>query len=158
MLRDNTGPGGSLETNRFMRAIMQFRNTQMQDCRRSPAQMVFGRTLRDFLQAMIHKYEPAKGVGCQPVTQEYRERTLAMKREMDDERWSQRKRDLDDLQVGTPVSIQNQTGNHPNKWDKTGMVLENKPHSQVVIRVDCSHRITTRNRRFVRPLNPALRM
>ena len=90
--------------------------------------------------------------------QEYRERTLAMKREMDDERWSQRKRDLDDLQVGTPVSIQNQTGNHPNKWDKTGMVLENKPHSQVVIRVDCSHRITTRNRRFVRPLNPALRM
>ena len=53
-----------------MRAIMQFRNTQMQDCRRSLAQMVFGRTLRDFLPAMIHKYEPAKDW---VVTQGYRE-------------------------------------------------------------------------------------
>ena len=68
----------------------------MQDCRRSPAQMVFGRTLRDFLPAMIHKYELAKDW---VVTQEYRERTLAMKREMDDKRWSQRTRDLDNLPV-----------------------------------------------------------
>ena len=58
--RYNTGPGGSLDTISFMRAIMQFRNTQMQDCRRSPAQMGSGRTSRDFLPAMIHKYEPAK--------------------------------------------------------------------------------------------------
>ena len=41
--RYNTGPGGSLDTISFMRAIMQFRNTPMQDCRRSPAQMVFER-------------------------------------------------------------------------------------------------------------------
>ena len=75
-----------------------------------------------------------------------------------DKRWSQKTRDLDDLPVGTPVSIQNQTGNHPNKWDKTGIILENQPHSKVVIRVDGSRRITTRNRRFVRQLNPALRM
>ena len=40
LIRDNTGLGGSLDTNRFMRAIMQFRNTPMQDCRRSPAQMI----------------------------------------------------------------------------------------------------------------------
>ena len=117
--------------------------------------MVFGRTLRDFLPAMLHKYEPAKDW---VVTQENRERTLAMKREMDDKRWSQKTRDLDDLPVGTPVSIQNQTGNHPNKWDKTGIILENQPHSKVVIRVDGSRGITTRNRRFVRQLNPALRM
>ena len=154
LLRDNTGPGGSLDNDRFMRAIMQFRNTPMQDCRRSPAQMVFGRPMRDFLPNMVHKYEPAKDWS---VTQEYRERTLAMKRESDDKRWSQRTRDLEDLPVGTLVSLQNQTGNHPNKWEKTGIVLENKPHSQVVIRVDGSRRVTTRNRRFVRPLHPALR-
>ena len=127
----------------------------MQDCRRSPAQMVFCQTLRDFLPAMIHKYKPAKDW---VVTQKYRERTLAVKRKLDDNRWSQRTRDLEDLQVGTPVSIQNQTGNHPNKWDKTGIILDNKPNSQVVIRVDGSRRDTTRNRKFVRQLNPALRM
>ena len=42
--------------------------------------MVFGRTLKDFLPALIHKYEPAKD---RVVTQEYRERTLAMRRESD---------------------------------------------------------------------------
>ena len=84
--------------------------------------MVFGQTLRDFLPAMIHdpQVRAGKGLGHHPVTQEYRERTLAMKRDMDDKRWSHSKKDLDDLQVGAPVS------NHPNKWDKTGIVLENK--------------------------------
>ena len=117
--------------------------------------MVFGRTLQDFLPAMIHKFEPAKDW---VVTQEYRERTLAMKRELDDKRWSQRTRDLEDLQVVTLVSLQKKTGNYPNKLGKTRSVLENKPHSQVVIRVDGSKQVTTRNRRFVRPLNPALKM
>merc|ERR1711891_138360 len=132
---------------------MQFRNTPMQDCRRSPAQMVFGRAMRDFIPSLPHKYEPAKDW---VVTQEYRERTLALKREADHEKWSQRTRDLDMLEVGTPVIIQNQTGINPTKWDKTGVVLENKPHSQVLVRVDGSRRVTLRNRRFIRELNPSL--
>ena len=104
MLRDNVGPDSSLDTDRFMRAIMQFRNTPMQDCRQSPAQMVFGRQMRDFLPNLTHKYEPAKDW---TVTQEFRERTLANKRESDDVKWRQNTRDLETLEVGTPVSIQN---------------------------------------------------
>ena len=83
LLRDNVGPGGNLDNDRFMRAVMQYRNTSMQDSRRSPAQMVFGRQMRDFLPALPHKYEPAKDWS---VTQEYRERTLAKKRESDDKK------------------------------------------------------------------------
>ena len=52
--------------------------------------------------------------------------------------------------------IQNQTGNNPTKWDKTGVVLENKPHSQVLVRVDGSRRVTLRNRRFIKELHPSL--
>merc|ERR1711940_507294 len=96
--------------------------------------------MHDFLPNLTHKYEPAK---------DFRERTLAKKRESDDTKWM--------LEVGTPVSIQNQSGNNPNKWDKTGVILENKPHSQVLIRVDGSRRVTTRNRRFVRPLDPRIK-
>ena len=81
---------------------------------------------------MIHKYELANDW---VVTKEYKERTLAINRALDDKRWSQWTRDLKDLQVGAPVSIHN----HLNKWDKNGIVLEKKPHSQVVIRVDGSH-------------------
>jgi hypothetical protein len=48
-------------------------------------------------------------------------------------------------------------GNNPNKWDKTGIVMESKPHSQLLIRVDGSRRVTMRNRRFVSHLDPTLR-
>ena len=109
--------------------------------------------MRDFLPSLPHKYEPAKDW---VVTQEYRERTLALKREADRERWSRGTKNLEMLEVGTPVLIQNQTGNNPTKWDKTGVVLENKPHSQVLVRVDGSRRVTLRNRRFIRELNPSL--
>jgi hypothetical protein len=47
LLRDNTGHSGSLDADKIMRAVLQYRNTPMQDCRRSPGQMVFGRQMRD---------------------------------------------------------------------------------------------------------------
>jgi hypothetical protein len=97
LLRDNTGHGGSLDTDKIMRAMLQYRNTPMQDCRRSPAQIMFGRQMRDFIPSLTYKYEPAKDWA---VTQEHRERTLANKREMDNQRWSHRTKDLDDLEVG----------------------------------------------------------
>ena len=76
---------------------------------------------------------------------------------MDNQRWSHRTKALDDLEVGTAVAIQNQTGSNPTKWDKTGIVIENKPNSKVMIRVDGSRRVTMRNRKFVRLMEPMLR-
>jgi hypothetical protein len=108
--------------------------------------MVFGRPMRDFIPSLTYKYEPAKDW---VFTQEHRERTLANKREMDNQRWSHRTKSLDDLEVGSAVSIQNQTGTNPTKWDKTGIILENK--------VDGSRRVIMRNMRFVRPMEPMLR-
>ena len=128
---------------------MQFRNTPMQDCRRSPAQIVYGRQLRDFLPAIHNKLEPLKDWA---VTQEHRERMLAKSRELDGRRWNRHTKNHSVLDVGTPVAIQNQTGKNPTKWDKTGVILENNPYSQVKVRVDGSRRITCRNRRFIKPL------
>jgi hypothetical protein len=76
---------------------------------------------------------------------------------MDNQRWSHRTKDLDNLEVGTAVAIQNQTGPNLTKWDKTGIVLENKPNSKVMIKVDRSRHVTMRNRRFVRPMETTLR-
>ena len=55
------------------------------------------------------------------------------------------------------MAIQNQTGPNPTKWDKTGIIIENKPNSKVMIKVDGSRRVTLRNRRFVRPMETTLR-
>jgi hypothetical protein len=154
LLMGNMGHGGSLDTDKVMRAVLQYRNTPMQDCRRSPAQMVFGRQMRDFIPSLTYKYEPAKDWA---IRQEHRERTLANKREMDHQRWSHRTKNLEELEVGTTVAIQNQTGPNPTKWDKTGIIIENKPNSKVMIKVDGSRCVTLRNRRFVRPMETTLR-
>lgn len=61
------------------------------------------------------------------------------------------------MEVGSSVSIQHQTSRSPTKWDKTGIVIENKPFSQVLVRIDESRRVTTRNRRFVRVILPPQR-
>ena len=41
LIRNNLGPGGSLDTDRFSQAIMEYRNTPDRDTGCSPAQVVF---------------------------------------------------------------------------------------------------------------------
>ena len=150
LLRDNLNSRGQLNTDKFMRAVMQYKNTPQQDTMRSPAQMVYGRQLRDFIPSLQHKYEY---MDDWRMSQELRERMLAKQRTKDNEKWTVRTKELPDLLIGTAVSIQNQTGPDPKKWDKTGIVVENRPNSQVLIKVDGSRRLTIRNRQFVRKLN-----
>ncbi|KAL8583504.1 hypothetical protein ACOMHN_056314 [Nucella lapillus] len=72
------------------------------------------------------------------------------------ERLSEHTRPLTPLVVGDKVRIQNQTGPHPLKWDKTGTVIEVRQFDQYVIRVDGSRRVTARNRKFLRKYIPAM--
>ena len=132
-----------------MKAFLQYCNTPHQDCRRSPAQMVFGRTLRDQITSMPHKYA-ATANWC--ISQELRERKMAKSREVDGEKLATKQ--LGFLQIGTPVALQNQSGRYLTKWDKTGVVVEVRPLEQVVVKVDGSRRLTLRNRRFVIELDP----
>ena len=111
--------------------------------------MVFGRHMRDLLPAVKTKYEPMKDYF---MSHELRERMLAKRREQDGNRLLKGTREYDQLPEGTEVLIQNQTGPNPTKWDKSGVILENRPHAQVLIRVHGSNRATLRNRRFIKPL------
>ena len=117
---------GGLDTDKYLKAVLQYRNTPHQDCRKSPAQMVFGRALRDFTPTMPYKYSPSAD-WC--ISQELRERLLSKSREQDGERLAKTTRQLDELPVGTPVVIQNQTGRYPTKWDKTGVIVKIRPHN-----------------------------
>ena len=54
------------------------------------------------------------------------------------------------LKVGNRVRIQNQTGNAPRRWDKSGQVVEVRQNDQYVIKVHGSGRVTLRNRQFLR--------
>jgi hypothetical protein len=70
--------------------------------RKSPAQMVFGRALRDHIPALPYKYA-ASADWC--VSQELRERLLAKSREEDGEKLVKYTKQLADLTVGTQVVI-----------------------------------------------------
>lgn len=52
------------------------------------------------------------------------------------------------------MRIQNQFGNHPTKWDKTGVVVEVRQYDQYVVRMDGSGRMTLLNRKFLRQYLP----
>ena len=113
--------------------------------------MVFGRPLRDQIPCIPYKYA-ASADWC--ISQKLREGMLAKSREVDGEKLSRNTRYLRTLQKGTPVVLQNQSGRNPTKWDKTGVVVEIRPHEQVVVKVVGSRRLTPRNRRFIRELDP----
>ena len=49
MLRENIGPNGGLDTDKFARALLAYRNTPCKDLGVSPSQILYGRILRDHL-------------------------------------------------------------------------------------------------------------
>ena len=63
-------------------------------------------------------------------------------------------RPLTPLKSGDHVLIQNQSGRFPNKWDKSGTIIEARGNDQYAVKVAGSGRLTLRNRRFLRRYEP----
>ena len=151
LIRENTNRDGSLTNDKFLKALMTYRNTPDRDTHLSPAQVIFGRNLRDFLPSPQTRYKP------QPewiMLREDREKALAKRAVSNMEKLDRNCRVLPKLAVGDSVLVQNQVGNHPSRWDITGVVVEIRDHDQYVIRVDGSGRMTLRNRKFLKKITP----
>ena len=124
LLMDNTKLDGSPDWDKVIRALMQHRNTPDTEYNLSPSQLVFGRPIRDFLPIKPGQFTPSDVWVNNRETRELALRNRVIK---SSERWTSRTKDLQPLQPGTRVMIQNQhgAGKIAKRWDKTGLVLEN---------------------------------
>ena len=153
MIVGNTGPHGELNTDRFQRAMLTYRNTPDPETNISPAMCIFGRPTRSTIPIIPGKYRPHP---TWRETLQNREDALRIRHHKIAERLSLNTRRLPPLRVGNHVRIQNQIGSNPHKWDKTGLVIEVKQYDQYVVRVDGSGRVTLRNRKFLRTFTPVV--
>lgn len=151
MLTDNVCSDGNLDTDAFQKAMLQYRNTPNQTTKLSPAICLFGRPIKDFVPILPGKYLPHP---TWVSVLEDREKALRRRHMAIAERLSLYSKQLNPLCVGDQVRIQNQTGLHPLRWDKTGSIIEVRPHDQYVVRIDGSRRVTLRNRKFLRKFTP----
>ena len=151
MLMANTSATGSIDIDSFQRAMLVYRNSIDPETKASPACMLFGRPIRDAIPAPLGRYCP------HPTWQETiinREKALAKRHNREREKWEQNTKQLPPLQVRDHVYLQNITGNHPLRWERTGVIVECRPHNQYLVRVDGSGRATMRNRKHLRRFTP----
>ena len=151
MVRDNLQPDGSLDGDKFARALLIHRNTPDPATGVSPAQIVFGRQLRDHLPTPLHKLDMRSDW---TRAAKLREECFMRRHYAKCEDLSHGTKQLQPLIPGDNVYVQDQAGKSPRQWNKSGKVLEALPHDSYLIRIDGSYTTTRRNRKFLRKFTP----
>ena len=153
ILSSNVGANGEPDTDAACRALLSHRNTPVQDINMSPSEMLYGRTLKDHLPS-APKQIRKEWLEIRAM----REVAMAKRHVRHLEQYNPHTRSLDPLVVGDIVAIQAQQGSKPTRWKQTGIIVEANPKlRQYEVKVDGSGRVTRRNRRFLRKIDPVCR-
>ena len=126
--------------------MLQLCNTPDPDCNLLPAQIIFGRPLRDSFSFVNH-LEKFPNPHIRPLWRQAwaaKEEALRTRITHTTESLNAHSRPLRPLTLGERVFLQNQQGPNPTKWDHSGVVLESAGHDQYRVKVH-SGRITLRN-------------
>lgn len=116
---------GKLDEEEWTRGILQHRNTPGSSGR-SPAEIVYGRSLRDSLPAHSLSYHRAESCHIN-------EEACRRQRQQVRERYDVRARDLPAFAVGTRVRVQDA---RTRRWDRCGVVTLVCPYRRYRIRYD----------------------
>ena len=163
VLEDNVGANGILNTDNVVRALLQQRNTPDKECKLSPAQVLFGRSLRDAMpqldkSVMIFESDQIHNQWHQAWSAKEEAIRTRLVRSCED--LEEGSKELPALREGDSVFIQNQdkSSGRPNKWDRQGKIVAAKNNDQYLVKVDGTGRLTLRNRRFLKKYQPRLDM
>lgn len=155
LLEDNVGPSGDLNTDDVVCALLQQRNTPDRDCALSPAEVLFGRTLKDSLPRLDKSHMIFdNGQIHEQWHQAWAAKESALKSRLvrNCEKLHANSKEFEPLREGDSVFIQNQdlATKRSTKWDKQGTVVATGDYDQYLIRTAGTGRLTLRNRRFLR--------
>ena len=155
LLEDNVGPDGELNTDKVVCALLQHRNTLDRDCLLSPAEILFGRPLRDGMPLLKKSTMIFDNDHVREQWQEsWAAKETAMRSRLvrNCENLEANSKELQPLREGDSVFIQNQApaSRRSKKWDKQGVIIATGEYDQYLVRVAGTGRLTLRNRRFLR--------
>ena len=155
LLEDNVGEDGNVNTDKVACALLQQRNTPDRDCKLSPAEVLFGRRLRDSMPQLnksVMIFESGQIHNQWHKAWSAKEEAIRARLVRSCEQLEGGSKELPRLREGDHVLIQNQdkSSQRPNKWDKQGRIIVAKDHDQYLVKVDGTGRLTLRNRRFLR--------
>jgi hypothetical protein len=129
--------------------MLAHRNTPAWDTQMSSSEVVFGRKIKDLLP--VHPMKLKMNPEWHRVL-ERREDALAKRHLKRGAELSEHTIKREPLKVGATVAVQNQSGNRPKRWDNTGTVVEVESFDKYVVKMDGSGRLTSRNRRYLKPI------
>ena len=132
--------GGRLDDEKFLHALLEWRNTPRNDGM-SPAQVVFGNSLRTLIPAHHRLFAPKW-----QTSMEDRDRIATKLKEAAMERYNKNARPLPPIKIGTTVRIQDPTS---KLWDRSGVVVSVGKNRDYRVKQP-SGRTLWRNRRFLR--------
>ena len=145
LLRENTGPDGSIDNDKVACAVLQYHNTPLQNGSMSPAQLLFGRALADFLPVNPEMYR-LHPYWSEQTQQSQSSRSLHLQKSATHYNFGTR--ELRPLETGQSVVIQNPV---TKRWDRYGTITQALPHRKYQLRLRDTGNITSRNRRFLKP-------
>ena len=152
MIMENLTPSGSLDSDKFARALLIHRNQTDPVSGLSPAQVIFGRQLRDHLPLQPEKFQPRAEWRLEA---DQREKAFSKRHVLKHEQLSATSKTLPTLQVGDCVAIQDKSNTgKAGKWTKTGVVTDSLGFQSYEVKVDGSNYLQTRNRCHLRKIIP----
>jgi len=136
----------SMNVSVMCRALLQYRNTPSHKDGQSPAQKLFGRPIQDTLPAHRRSFAPEWQRSTFEAEQ-LAQRTLMQTKEY----YNRHSRNLQDIQVGSTVALQNP---RTKLWDIYGTIVNVSLHRRYSVKTQSGH-VLVRNRRFLRRRTPA---
>ena len=151
MLRDIDIDSGSLDSDAVTEALLCYANTKCRVLNKSPAELAYGRCLKDFFPRQVSSLLPIPANLLSGVAKDKLQEKI---RADGDRRWSEHTKVLPDLKVGEFVQLQNLKGMHPLKSDYNGEVVGRHNVNSYAVKVNGTNRVTVRNRASLRKIPP----